>query len=145
MSSNHVRVRDATLGDAERIAALVTQLSYQTSVNDMKLRLERLLPHPEHIMFVAEASGDIVGLVAAHIGHGLESNDPHARITGLVVDSQWRGSGVGRMLMEHMESCCRDRGIHNVILTSGNQRVDAHKFYQHIGYTATGQRFIKRL
>ena len=145
MSSNRFRVRDATLADAERIAALVTQLSYQTSVNDMKLRLERLLPHPEHVMFVAETPGDIIGLVAAHIGQGLESNDPHARITGLVVDSHWRGSGVGRMLMEHMESCCRDRGIHNVILTSGNHRVEAHKFYQHIGYTATGQRFIKRL
>ena len=53
MSSNHFRVRDATLGDAERVAALVTQLSYQTSVNDMKLRLERLLPHPEHIMLLS--------------------------------------------------------------------------------------------
>jgi GNAT superfamily N-acetyltransferase len=145
MSANHFRVRDATLADAEWIAALVTQLSYQTSVNDMKLRLERLLPHPEHLMVVAEASGDIVGLVAAHIGQGLESNDPHARITGLVVDRHWRGSGIGRMLMEHMESRCRNRGVHNVILTSGNQRVDAHQFYQHMGYTATGQRFIKRL
>ena len=145
MSSNRFRVRDATLADAETIAALVTQLSYQTSVNDMKLRLERLLPHPEHVMFVAETPDDIIGLVAAHIGQGLESNDPHARITGLVVDRHWRGSGVGRMLMEHMESCCRDRGIRNVILTSGNHRVEAHKFYQHIGYTATGQRFIKRL
>jgi GNAT superfamily N-acetyltransferase len=145
MSSNHFRVRDATLADAERIAALVTQLSYETSANDMKLRLERLLPHPEHMVFVAETAGDIVGLVAAHIGQGLESNDLHARITGLVVDSHWRGSGVGRMLMEHMESCCRNRGVHNVALTSGNHRVDAHKFYEHIGYTATGQRFIKRL
>ena len=145
MSSNRFHVRDATLADAEKIAALVTQLSYDTSVDDMKLRLERLLPDPDHIMFVAEGFGDIVGLVAAHVGQGLESNDPHARITGLVVDSHWRGSGIGRMLMQHMETCCRDRGAHSVILTSGNHRVGAHKFYQHIGYTGTGQRFIKRL
>jgi GNAT superfamily N-acetyltransferase len=96
-------------------------------------------------MFVAETSGDVVGLVAAHIGQGLENNDPHARVTGLVVDGHWRGGGVGKMLMEHIESWCRNRGVHNVILTSGNHRVDAHKFYQRIGYTATGQRFIKHL
>jgi|RhiMetdeSRZDD1v2_1073273.scaffolds.fasta_scaffold49735_2 GNAT superfamily N-acetyltransferase len=145
MSSNHIYLRSATLSDAERIAALVAQLGYQTTADDMNLRLERLLAHPEHVLVVAEVSGDIVGLVAAQIGQGLEINDPYARITGLVVDSRCRRHGVGRILMEHMESWCRGRGVHSVILTSGNHRVDAHKFYQRIGYTATGQRFIKRL
>jgi GNAT superfamily N-acetyltransferase len=145
MPLNHFHVRGATLSDVEKIAALVSQLGYQTTADDMRLRLERLLPHPEHIMFVAETSGDVVGLVAAHIGQGLENNDPHARVTGLVVDGHWRGGGVGKMLMEHIESWCRNRGVRNVILTSGNHRVDAHKFYQRIGYTATGQRFIKHL
>jgi GNAT superfamily N-acetyltransferase len=145
MPTNHFHVRGATLSDVEKIAALVSQLGYQTTADDMRLRLERLLPHPEHIMFVAETSGDVVGLVAAHIGQGLENNDPHARVTGLVVDGHWRGGGVGKMLMEHIESWCRNRGVRNVILTSGNHRVDAHKFYQRIGYTATGQRFIKHL
>jgi GNAT superfamily N-acetyltransferase len=145
MPLNHFHVRGATLSDVEKIAALVSQLGYQTTADDMRLRLERLLPHPEHIMFVAETSGDVVGLVAAHIGQGLENNDPHARVTGLVVDGHWRGGGVGKMLMEHIESWCRNRGVRNVILTSGNHRVDAHKFYQRIGYTASGQRFIKHL
>ena len=145
MPSNHFHIRGAAVSDVEPIAALVSQLGYQTTADDMKLRLERLLPHPEHTMFVAETSGEVVGLVAAHVGQGLESNEPHGRIIGLVVDSHWRGRGVGTMLMEHVERWCRDRGAHNVILTSGNQRVGAHKFYQRIGYTATGQRFIKRL
>lgn len=138
MSSNHIYLRSATLSDAERIAALVAQLGYQTTADDMNLRLERLLAHPEHVLVVAEVSGDIVGLVAAQIGQGLEINDPYARITGLVVDSRCRRHGVGRILMEHMESWCRGRGVHSVILTSGNHRVDAHKFYNASGIRRPG-------
>jgi GNAT superfamily N-acetyltransferase len=144
-SSDPFHLRGATVSDSAPIAALVTQLGYPTTAPDMKGRLERLLSHPEHAMVVAEASGDIVGMVAAQVGYGLEFNGTCGRITGLVVDSRWRGHGVGRILMEHMEVWCRDHGAHSLILTSGNHRVDAHKFYERIGYTATGLRFIKRL
>jgi ribosomal protein S18 acetylase RimI-like enzyme len=144
-SADAFHLRVATLSDSAAIAALVSQLGYLTTPPEMKGRLERLLTHPEHAIIVAEASGDVVGLVAAQVGHGLEFNGTYGRITGLVVDSHWRGRGVGRILMEHMESWCRDRGAHSLTLTSGNHRVEAHKFYERIGYSATGLRFIKRL
>jgi GNAT superfamily N-acetyltransferase len=111
----------------------------------MRGRLDRLLSHPEYATVVAETADTIVGMVAVQVGNGLEFNGTCGRIIGLVVDSHWRGRGVGRMLMAHIENWCRDRGVHSLILTSGNHRGDAHKFYRAIGYDATGLRFIKRL
>ena len=145
MSLNHFHLRDATLSDSTVIAALVSQLGYATAAADMKGRLELLLQHPEHSMVVAEISDEVVGMIAAQVGPALEFNGTYGRITGLVVDARWRGRGIGRLLMNHMESWCKNRGAHSLILTSGNHRLDAHKFYAAIGYNATGLRFIKRL
>jgi GNAT superfamily N-acetyltransferase len=140
-----IQLRDAALSDSAAIAALVTQLGYPTAGSEMSGRLARLLADPAQAMIVAEASGDVVGLVSAQVGHALEFDGIYARITAMVVDSQWRGRGVGRRLMGHMETWCRERNALSVILTSGHHRADAHKFYQAIGYNATGLRFIKRL
>jgi GNAT superfamily N-acetyltransferase len=145
MSSEHFHLRTATLSDSTAIAALVTQLGYPTAPADMKARLELLLPHPEHSMVVAETSGEVVGLVAAQVGNALEFNGTYGRINGLVVDARWRGHGIGTLLMQHIESWCKERGAQALVLTSGHHRAEAHKFYEAIGYDATGLRFIKRL
>ena len=145
MSLDGVHVRGATLFDAEAIAALVTQLGYPTAATDMHGRLEHLLPHPDRTMVVAETAQGIVGMAAAQVGPALEFNGIYGRIDGLVVDARWRGRGLGRLLMVHVEEWCKARGAHSLTLTSGHHRPDAHKFYTSIGYNATGLRFIKQL
>ena len=138
-------LRTASPSDATGVAALVTQLGYPTAPAEMRGRLERLLTHPEHSMVVAEAEGEIVGLVAAQLGYALEFDGVYCRINGLVVDAQWRGRGLGTLLMRHMESWSKKRGAQSLLLTSGNHRTEAHKFYETLGFNATGLRFIKRL
>jgi hypothetical protein len=47
--------------------------------------------------------------------------------------------------MRHMESWSKERGAQSLLLTSGNHRTEAHRFYETLGFSATGLRFIKRL
>ena len=110
MSSNveSFLLRSAQPSDAPAVAALVTQLGYPTAPAEMRGRLERLLAHPEHSMVVAEAEGEVVGLVAAQLGYALESMACIAASDGLVVDAQWRGRGLGTVLMRHLESGARN-------------------------------------
>ena len=147
MSSNveSFLLRSAQPSDAPAVAALVTQLGYPTAPAEMRGRLERLLAHPEHSMVVAEAEGEVVGLVAAQLGYALEFDGVYCRINGLVVDAQWRGRGLGTLLMRHLESWCKERGAQSLLLTSGNHRREAHRFYETLGFSATGLRFIKRV
>jgi len=140
-----VTFRPAARADASAIAALVTQLGYPTAPAEMEQRLRRLLVQPEYTIVVAELAGEIAGLAAAYLGHALEFDSAYGQLTGLVVDERWRGRGLGRLLMERMEDALRDRGATIFVLTSGYRRAEAHKFYEHIGYRATGVRFAKRL
>ena len=138
-------IRKAKITDAPAIARLVIQLGYHTSPSEMEIRLQTLLAHSDYVTCVAEVSSTVVGLVGAYIGYAIEFAGTYARLTVLVVDEQWRGRGIGKMLMERIERWAREQGGTLIILTSGNQRADAHRFYETLGYTKTGVRYAKQL
>ena len=59
---------------------------------------------------VAEADGRLVGVV------GLELYGQSALLRSAAVEESWRGSGVGRVLVERALDLARDRGIEDVYL-----------------------------
>jgi GNAT superfamily N-acetyltransferase len=63
--------------------------------------------------------------------------DPRAEVGGLVVDERFRGSGVGRLLMQQAEDWAREKGYREVVLRSNVIREHAHRFYESLGYTVT--------
>jgi len=138
-----LKVRQAEISDATTIASLVTQLGYPSGPDDMVDRLKRALGDPRHTVFVADADGAVVGMGAACVDHCLERDGLQVRVTGLVVDEKARGRGVGAFLMQQIDEWAREQRVDRVTLTSGNYRPDAHKFYEAIGYTITGTRFMK--
>jgi GNAT superfamily N-acetyltransferase len=140
-----ITFRSAGVADSASIADLVTQLGYPTTAAEMEQRLRRMLAHPDYVMIVAESSGELIALVGAYIGLAIEFDEPYGRLTGLVVRDRWRGLGVGKQLMEHIEALLRERGATMITLTSGNHRTDAHRFYRNLAYDATGVRFVKSL
>ncbi len=63
----------------------------------------------------------------------------------LVTDETRRSTGVGHMLMAHMEQEARARGCNWFALDSGTQRQQAHKFYFREGMTIPSFHFSKPL
>jgi GNAT superfamily N-acetyltransferase len=139
-----IAVRDAVAADAAAIADLVTQLGYPTALASMEPRLKRVLSLSHHRIVVAESAGAVIGVAGACVDHGVEL-ETYGRITALAVDERWRGTGVGRLLVEQVEGWCRERGADRVTLTSSHHRSESHKFYMALGYEASGLRFSKRL
>ncbi len=133
--------------DAERIAALAGQLGYPSTTHQVRRRIERIRGRPDHRALVAEtADGEVVGWLHVFVSRLLES-DSFAEIGGLVVDENHRGSGVGKLLMQHAESWARARGCRTVRLRSNVIRKDAHTFYTKLGYHVTKMQyaFAKKL
>ena len=138
-------VREAGLADAPGIARLVTQLGYPASPEEMEVRLKALLSQRVYRLFVAEISETQVGMVGGYVAYALEFTPPYGRLIGLVVDEEHRRAGIGRLLMSRIEQWLREQGAILLLITSGVQRVQAHAFYQRLGYVETGLRFAKQL
>ena len=130
--------------DAPALADLLTQLGYPTSPASMEGRLANILPHPDYLTLVAEADGRVVGMIGATIEYAHEMDGRIGQIIALVVDEGYRNRGIGAVLLAECERWLRERGADLIIVTSNKRRVDAHRFYERLGYDGNGLRFSKR-
>jgi len=142
--------RQARLSDAATLAELCTQLGYPTDHKVMAERIDRLLSRPlVHRVVVVPAPEDdraLLGAVHATRRETIESED-HVEITGLIVDERARGTGVGKVLMAAAERWARDLGVKAVRLRSNVVRLEAHAFFERLGYRVLKQQvaFLKEL
>ena len=96
-------------------------------------------------MLVAEDDGRIVGLVSVHVSRSLEYDGDAAKLSAIVVDTDRRGTGIGRTLVEAAEAEARARGCEVLWLTTAEHRAGARAFYRTLGFEETGRRFARLL
>jgi hypothetical protein len=61
-------IRAATTADSQRIARLVTELGYATSIAQMRQRLDAILGDKDYETLVAVEGAEILGFVGTRIG-----------------------------------------------------------------------------
>jgi ribosomal protein S18 acetylase RimI-like enzyme len=138
-------IRPATPADAERLAALMTELGYPTTPVQMSARLMGILADDDYRTLVAEDDGTVVGAIGTRTGPLYEFDEPYGQIMVLVVAEGDRRSGTGGLLLRAAEASFAERGVRFAVVTSANRRVDAHAFYEKYGYTFDGRRYKKPL
>jgi GNAT superfamily N-acetyltransferase len=80
-------------------------------------------------------NGELVGSVM-----GIECMDlvgqckPFMVVENVIVSDQVRRQGIGQKLMLQIERIARDLGCEYMILVSGDQRKEAHNFYEKLGF-----------
>jgi len=139
-----VTIRDAEPGDAAAVAGLLGQLGYPSDREATARRLERLRIVGDRVV-VAELDGQVVGLAHLQVTPTIELDRPAAKIGALGVDESHRRQGIGRALVEAMESEARARGCGVIFLTTSERRDEAHAFYEHLGLEHTGRRYGRTL
>ena len=139
-----IEVRIAEPGDADAIAHLMVQLGYESATRVVADRLSRILGRADHRFLIAEAGGRPAGWLHAVVFDFVETG-PFVVIAGLVVDRSLRKQGVGRLLMSRAEAWTVEKGCSIVRLWSSDARTEAHRFYEHLGYShiKTQYSFVK--
>jgi GNAT superfamily N-acetyltransferase len=109
----------------------------------MRKRL-RLLTDSDNVVFVAEsADGDLLGWVHGILSRFLES-DLRVEIAGLVVDERFHRKGIGRALMERVEAWAVDRGVAQASVRCRTTRLEAHRFYEGLGFSPAKTQVVFR-
>jgi PhnO protein len=139
-----VRVREAAATDAPALERLIGQLGYEAAAPDVVARLAAVGAAGNHTL-VAELDGAVIGCLTTSLMHVLHRPAPVGRISMMVVDEGLRGGGIGAALVEAAETALAAQGCTMVEVTSNLKRVDAHRFYERLGYERTSARFAKML
>jgi GNAT superfamily N-acetyltransferase len=125
-------IRQALATDAQRIAALAGQLGYEVPVPHVERQLQRM--NDERTVFVAIVPRvGVVGWIGVALRDAI-TDSGRADIEGLVVEDEYRGNGIGELLVQAAEEWARRRGCTSMRLVSNVVRERAHEFYKRLGY-----------
>jgi predicted N-acetyltransferase YhbS len=136
-------LRCAKETDAPAVAALLAELGYPASEAEIGKRLRGVAERRTGCLLVAQADGEVVGLISAERVPYFPNGSTICRITALVVAARQRGRGIGAMLVEGAVAFAREHGCSGIEITSAEHRVDAHRFYQRLGFSRTSLRFFR--
>lgn len=143
-------IRNIKIEDAEAIQRICNiSLGYAVSIETVMKQIQKLSEDVNHhyiYVYEDEKLQKVVGFVHAEVYESLYSYTG-LNILGLAILPEFQGKGIGRRLMQYLELKAKDDSVLFVRLNSADYRVEAHKFYESIGYVCdkTQKRFIKRL
>ena len=84
----------------------------------------------------------------SYAGVAVQTNLYHKRhlyIFDLVTDEAHRSQGYGKMMMEYLQDYAKMAACEHLVLSSGLQREDAHRFYESEGFEKKSYLFVKAI
>lgn len=101
---------------------------------------------PHQHLVVAESNGQLVGTLQLTVVPGLSRRGAsRGLVEGVRVAAAARDTGLGTTLMEWAVDRAGALGCSLVQLTSDKARVDAHRFYERLGFAASHEGFKLQL
>lgn len=136
--------RFSSRADLERAFEVMKELRTHLSLQEY-LELLQAMMDEGYQLWGAVEDGDIKALA----GIAFRTNFYYGRyayVFDLITKSEDRSRGYGAALLEHVERLARDGGCDVVALSSGLERIDAHRFYENkMGYERPSYVFRKTL
>jgi phosphinothricin acetyltransferase len=139
-----IGLRDATAADVPRIRSIHNQ-----GIEDRVATLD-VDPHtldeqiawfrrhgPRHPVIVAESAGEIIGWASLN----QFSARPAYRFVAdlsVYIDRQWRGKGVGTLLLREIEARAHALGYHKIVLAAFPFNQAGMRLYERFGFRTVG-------
>ena len=85
-------------------------------------------------------------MLVTYAGVAIQTNLYHKRhlfVFDLVTDEKHRGKKYGAMMLEYLNDYAKMGMCENIVLSSGFQREDAHRFYEKNGFAKKSFVFLK--
>jgi GNAT superfamily N-acetyltransferase len=145
-----ITLRTALPADRDAVVSLIQQLNvFEADLTGDRLRDHRAASdyHEELLQRLAKRDGRVVvadedGEVIAAMGfvvqtdaaYMVEDVREYAVVTDLVVDSRYRGRGIGQMLLNEAERLAREAGLKRLTIAALAANSRAERTYREFGF-----------
>lgn len=103
---------------------------------------DHITADPHHRLIVAERDGEVVGTLQISFIPGLPRfGMTRGLLENVHIRADRRGNGLGSQMVMWAVDRCREAGCGMVQLTSNKVRVDAHRFYNKLGFEQSHEGF----
>jgi len=142
-----IKVRELTIHDVKGLINLLEQLwigKYIDSVAVNKI-IEKGLSNDYQMYICATDNEKLIGYCSLTIKNNLWMLANLGNVDELVVDSEYRNRGIGKMLMHEIEKIAKNHGCKRLELDSAFHRAIAHEFYERQGFEKRAYLFSKEI
>ena len=143
MTRPNLRFRLATRADLPSVVRMLAD----DDLGSQRERYEDPLPEsyyaafaqiesdPNHELIVAEHNGEVIGTLHLMFLPSISfQGGLRAQIESVRVNNRYQNQGIGSAMMGWSIQRAKQRGAHMVQLTTHTTRVDAHRFYERLGF-----------
>ena len=140
-------MRRARRDDVPAILALLAdddlqKLEATNATSRHQAAFDRIDGDGNQLLAIAELDGKIVGCQQLTFIPGLSRNGmERCQIEGVRIARHLRGKNLGTQMLKWAIATCRGRGCGLVQLLMDKNRLDAHHFYESLGFAASHQGF----
>lgn len=143
-------LRDAVFEDVPTILTLIIKGApgdekREENAPDAKYRaaFDAITSDPNQRLMVAEykTAGVVATMQLSYLPGLARGGSWTLMLESVHVSETMRGHGIGAMMIEWAIKEARDRGCERIQLTSNKQRLDAHRFYERLGFAKSHEGF----
>jgi GNAT superfamily N-acetyltransferase len=96
---------------------------------------EQIDNDPNHELIVAERNGKVIGTLHLMFLPSISfQGGLRAQVESVRVDKRFQSQGIGSEMMKWTMDRAKKHGAHVVQLTTHKTRIDAHRFYERLGF-----------
>lgn len=106
------------------------------------LTFDEALQHPELItLLMIKKDEEVIGFANLMFIFSVWSHGKALILDDLYIKEAFRGNGIGRFVMQFIETYGRERGCKRVQFQSEYTNPEAYNFYKHLGYVSESMYF----
>ena len=129
----NIHIRPIKESDAPAIKELSAQLGYHLSSEETIENITEVLSNKDQAAFIACADDTIIGWIHIFRTVRLELKS-FIEIGGLIIDSNYRKQGVGKLLVDSAVGVAKEKHIGKLRARCNKKQIEAHKFYRALGF-----------
>jgi GNAT superfamily N-acetyltransferase len=145
-----IEIRDAEDKDLPGVLKVLAESGidggHSFTLEEAREHYARIRQWPNFRLLAAIVDGEVAGTYSLLIMDKLgKRGTPAGVVEDVAVLPSRQGQGIGRALMEHARAECRRAGCYKLALSSNLKRIDAHRFYDSLGFERHGFSFLTEL
>ena len=138
-----LQIRNVSPEDFDGIYPLLQQLWPGKAINQTELNkvLHQGVSSATDTLLCAVLDGTLIGFCAYASVNNLWQEGRISYVYAMVVDEAQRGKGYGKQLIQVALDMSRKQGLKRMELDSAFHRLQAHQFYENLGFEKRGYLF----
>ena len=147
----NITIRESTYDDIPSLLELLDELGRPKPQKDNDLEkftalLKNYMQEDDKKILVAQIENSkIIGMISMVFLSRLNQNTSEMYVPELIVSQNYHSKGIGKKLINFSIELGKEKKCHRIRLESGNQRIESHKFYKHLGFEDSSIFFTKNL